>query len=232
MQLEAQNPGTGARPRRPGAWRLWALLPAVLAAACSSSLLPESMRRTPAQGTGTSVSRAAVSQGDAQLVADYLALMDSLAKAAPAAQAEIAEAAKRAVSVEPTTANRLRWAFILALPGHGRTDASAARTVLGEVLAAPEQLLPGERALAGIILRDVNARLALTSETQALRQTATSATTDRDRTSTLARRAQADLEAQKAENERLKKELEEAKAKLAAVAELERSMQGRQKPNP
>jgi len=177
-----------------------------------------SLLQKPPAGTGQPRSVAS----DAQVISDYLTLLETLAKAAPAQQAELAESAHRAASVDATTVARLRWALIQASPGHGRSDPTAARTLLGELLAAPERLLPGERALAGLVLRDLNARLALSSESESQRQSAGGALAERDRAVAQARRLQAD-------NDRLKKELDDAKAKLAAIAELERSLSDRAK---
>lgn len=159
---------------------------------------------------------------EAALVIDYLATLERLARAAPAEQAEIAQFARRAFELDPTTANHLRHALILALPGHATTDAAAARGELGALLAAPERMLPAEQALAYVMFQDVNARLALQSENQRL-STMTDTREDQ-RVQALNRR----LQAQAAENAKLKAELDEARAKLEAVAALERSLAERQ----
>lgn len=212
------------RPRAPLALPLLLLAACsalLLLAACSAPFLSDGHRRTGAVGSG-GPSATAVSTGDAQLVAGYLSTLDALARATPAEQAEIAEAARRDATLDPTTAHRLRWAFIQAAPGHGRSNPQAARTLLGEVLANPERLLPVELALAGMMYRDVNARLAIASEADGLHQSATALQGDRDRATATARRLQAD-------NDRLKKELEETRAKLTAIAELEQNIAGRPK---
>lgn len=159
---------------------------------------------------------------EAKLVIDYLSTLERLSKAAPAEQAEIAQFARRAFELEPTTANHLRHALILALPGHATSDPGAARSELGTLLATPERLLPAELALAYVMYQDVNARLALVAENQRL--AAEAGKEDRDRVQALNRR----LQAQTAENARLKQELDEARAKLEAVAALERSLAERQ----
>lgn len=159
---------------------------------------------------------------EATLVFDYLSTLETLDRGTPAEQAEIAERARRAASLEPTTANRLRYALVLGLPGHGATDAASARTELGVLLATPERMLPAEVALATVMLRDVNTRLALESENQRLSNQA--GRTERDQVQALTRR----LQAQASENARLKQQLDEALAKLEAVAALERSLAERQ----
>ena len=192
---------------------------------CASSLLAgcDSMSKLQWPTSAPNSPAPTAAPTDAQLVADYLATLDNLARATPAAQAELADNARRAAVIAPTTPARVRWALILAAPGHANSDPIGARTLLGELLAAPERLQPGERALAVIMLREVNARLALTSEAGTLRQTAANAQTERERAAAQARRLQSD-------NERLREELEKARAKLAAIAELERTMLERKQP--
>jgi hypothetical protein len=155
---------------------------------------------------------------EAELVFGYLETLERLHRTGPAEQAEVAESARRAALLDPTTSNRLRLALILGLPGHVASDPSTARTELGELLAEPERMLPAETALAKVMYQDVNARLALESENRRLVEQ-----TERDRqegAQALNRR----LQAQAAENARLKQDLEEALAKLEAIAALERSL--------
>ncbi len=105
---------------------------------------------------------------EAQATLDYLSLLDRLARATPAEQAEIAGEAKRTATLSPTFTNQLRYALVLGLPGHVGSDPVAARAALGVLLATPEGLLPAELALAYVTLQDVNARLVLLSENQRL----------------------------------------------------------------
>jgi hypothetical protein len=156
------------------------------------------------------------------LVFGYLATLEALSKASPAEQAELTEQARRAVALEPTTSNRLRHALILALPGHAASNATAARTELGSLLATKERLLPAEAALAAILYQEVNSRLALESENKRLSEEA--GRDNQDRVQALNRR----LQAQSAENDRLRQQLDEALAKLEAVAALERSLAKRE----
>ncbi len=153
---------------------------------------------------------------DGQVVAAYLATLDRLGRGGAAEQAEIIESTRNAYVAEPSTQKRLRYAFVLAVPGHAASDPVGARTLLGEVLATPETMLPSERALADLMVRDLDARLALTRENDTLRSG--SATIQNDgRLEELDRR----LQAETAENDRLRRELERAEAKLEAIATLE-----------
>jgi len=159
---------------------------------------------------------------DGQLVADYLATLDRLGRGGVAEQAEILEATRTAYLSDPSTRNRLRYAFVLAVPGHSATDSVGARRLLGESLATPETLLESERALAELMMRELDVRLALAEEIVSLRDQTTAE--ERDSIATLSHR----LQQETAEKERLRRELEEARKKLEAIATLEGS--GRRTP--
>jgi hypothetical protein len=152
---------------------------------------------------------------DGTLVADYLATLDRLGRGGTAQQAEIIESTRSAYLSDPSTRKRLRYAFVLSVPGHAASDPAGARVLLGEALATPETLLPSERALADLMVRDLDARLALTRENESLRNGSLSQ--EEVRVAELNRR----LQAETAEKERLRRELERAEAKLEAIATLE-----------
>lgn len=152
---------------------------------------------------------------DGALVADYLATLDRLGRGGAAQQAEIIASTRSAYLADPSTRKRLRYAFVLSVPGHAATDPTGARALLGEALATPETLLPSERALADLMVRDLDARLALTRENESLRNGSTSQ--EDQRVAELNRR----LQAETAEKDRLRRELERAEAKLEAIATLE-----------
>jgi hypothetical protein len=152
---------------------------------------------------------------DGALVADYLATLDRLGRGGTAQQAEIIESTRSAYLSDPSTRKRLRYAFVLSVPGHAASDPAGARVLLGEALAIPETLLPSERALADLMVLDLDARLALTRENESLRNGSLSQ--EEVRVAELNRR----LQAETAEKERLRRELERAEAKLEAIATLE-----------
>jgi hypothetical protein len=158
---------------------------------------------------------------DGALVADYLATLDRLGRGGAAVQAEIVESTRSAYLADPSTRKRLRYAFVLSVPGHAASDPTGARALLGEALATPQTLLPSERALADLMVRDLDARLALTRENEMLRNG--TATAEDSRVAELNRR----LQAETAEKDRLRRELERAEAKLEAIATLEGSTQPR-----
>jgi hypothetical protein len=158
------------------------------------------------------------------VLTEDLQLLQRLGQAAPAEQAEILAAAQRDYETAPTPSRQLRFALILANPGHPATDLPRAQRLLRELMANPEMLLSGERALAFLELQQIDDHLTLEAENRRLQGDAVRA--DRERLSTVNRRLQLETD----ENARLRKELEEARAKLDAIANIERSLNER-KPN-
>lgn len=152
------------------------------------------------------------------IIADHLEMMSRLSQVTPAEQAEIFQAAQNAVDTAPTTSNLLRYALALATPGHGSEDLTAASDKLSQLLAASEAMLPAERALAWVVLKDVEQRLILQTENRRLQET--SARQARERGAATNRRLQAEIE----ENARLKRALAEAQAKLDEITRIERSI--------
>jgi hypothetical protein len=187
-----------------------------LSAGCASNLLARSDSRPPEQAPV--VDRAAAS---ATLIAGYLEGLQRLVLSAPAEQAEIAAATQREYDLAPTPSHQLRLALLLATPGHGATDLPRAQRLLRELMAAPAALLPAERALAFLEQQKVDARLALESENKRLQTSVVR--TDKDRNAAANKRLQAEIE----ENSRLRKELEEAQAKLDAISDIEKSLSER-----
>lgn len=154
-------------------------------------------------------------------VLPLLEMMSALPQGDPARQAEIFQAAKNAATLAPTTSNRLRYALALATPGHSGSDPVAAQRQLSELLARPETLLTVERLLALVQLQNVDQRLVLQAENQRLRDDA--AHDSRDKLQALNRR----LAAESDENAKLRKALDEARAKLDAVTHIEKSINDR-----
>lgn len=155
-------------------------------------------------------------------IAPDLDMMSALPQGDPARQAEIFQAAKDSAELTPTTSNKLRYALALATPGHSGADPVAAERQLSELLARPETLLPSERMLAMVELKQVEQQLVLLAEAKRLRSEAVHDNHD-DKLATANRR----LAAESDENARLRKSLDEARAKLEAVTHIERSINDR-----
>ena len=158
---------------------------------------------------------------DISPISPVLTLISELPQGDPARQAEVFQATKDAAELSPTTTNRLRYALALATPGHAGSDPVAAERQLSEILARPETLLPDERMLAIVELKQVEQRLILKSENQRLQDEAAQNT--REKLAAANRRLTAEMD----ENARLRKALEEARAKLEAVTHIERAINDR-----
>lgn len=161
----------------------------------------------------------------AEVVAANLDLISRLLTATETSRSEIAEGERQAYLRSPDPRGRLRYACVLAAAGRTQSDLGEARSLLDGLLAAPQRLGPTELALARLLREDVDQRLVLQAELKTLRAAAQDA--EQERAAVANRR----LQAQVAENARLRKELDEALAKLEAIAELERHLVNRPAPN-
>jgi hypothetical protein len=148
-------------------------------------------------------------------IAALLSMMSNLPQGDPAQEAEVFQSAKDAAELSPTTSNKLRYALALATPGYAGADPVAAQRQLSELLARPETLLPVERLLAVVELREVEQRLILQAENARMREDAPH--DSKDKMQAANRRLQAEID----ENAKLRKALDEARAKLDAVTHIE-----------
>jgi hypothetical protein len=161
-------------------------------------------------------------QQDLGPIAPLLDLMSALPQGDPARQAELFQSAKDAADLSPTTSNRLRYALALATPGHSGSDPVAAQRQLSELLARPETLLPVERLLALVQLKEVEQRLILQAENKRMLDDAV-----HDDSHDKLQAIKSRLASESDENVRLRKALDEARAKLEAVTHIERSINDR-----
>jgi hypothetical protein len=147
----------------------------------------------------------------------YLDTMTGLAGANPARKADIFYEVEREYTRAPTTASTLRYAVALVTPDHPAANAAEGKRLLETLLATPERLAAAERALAEILLHDVNARLKIEAENRRLLATLD----DRSRSQANSdKRVQTQIE----ENLKLRRALAEAQQKLDAIKEIERSI--------
>lgn len=158
---------------------------------------------------------------DMASIESLLELMSELPKGDPARQAELFQSAKDAATLSPTTSNRLKYALALATPGHSGSDPVAAQRQLSELLARPETLLTVERLLAQVELQEVDRMLVLQAENKRLRDDESH--DSRDKLLAANRRLQAESD----ENAKLRKALDEARAKLDAITHIEGSINNR-----
>jgi hypothetical protein len=148
----------------------------------------------------------------------YIQEMYQLASGDPATQAEIYADAESAAKLTPGPSTRLRYALILATPGHSASNPQEAQSLFRELLSQPELMTPSETALATIHLKSVEAQIVLGAETRRLRsENSRAATTEEE---AIAQRI-ANVES---ENRQLRRSLEEAEQKLEAITSIERSI--------
>lgn len=175
------------------------------------------------EGTNNWLKRITDSDKDAVILGapganEYLNELYELTEGDPATQAEIYVNAKTAAEVTPGTSTQLRYALVLATPGHAENDDLHAQSLLIELLSEPDLLTQAETALASIHLHEVEERLVLNAEAERLRaENARAASTEDE---ALAQRI-ANVEA---ENRRLKRSLADAQSKLEALSSIERSL--------
>jgi hypothetical protein len=152
----------------------------------------------------------------------YLQTLRDLIEGDPVVQADAFRGVAAAADVSPTTTNRLMLALALATSTHPASDDARAQALLGELLAAGDALLPEERVLALIHLKDVEQRLILDAEANRLQRAAAAASAERnDRTSQ-------QLAAALEENRQLKAALDDVRARLDAITNIERSIRERE----
>ena len=150
----------------------------------------------------------------------YLNEIYQLTRGDPATQAEIFADAKTAAELTPGTSTQLRYALVLATPGHAETSDIEAQSLLRSLLAAPELMTPAEIALATIHLAEVEERLVLKAESERLRAESARAATDTTEEAAVAQR----IAKVEAENRQLRRSLADSEAKLEALSAIERSL--------
>ncbi|MEO8464086.1 MAG: hypothetical protein ABI640_01990 [Gammaproteobacteria bacterium] len=152
----------------------------------------------------------------------YLRTLRDLLEGDTVLKADVFRDVAAAADAAPTTTNRLNLALALATPGHPSSNPLEAQRLLNEVLAKDNALLPEERVLALVELKDVEQRLILDAEAARLQRAAQVATTQRNDQS--AQRLQTALD----ENRQLRQQLDEARAKLDAITNIEKSIRERE----
>ena len=157
----------------------------------------------------------------AVMLAGTIQTLQRLASGDPAEQAEIVATARQGYERAPGGSAQMRYALALATPGHAARDPERARQLLRDLAAQPETLAPVERALTLFELAQLDRELGLQVDNLRL-QTATNRA-DQDRLATLNHKVQSEAD----DNARLRHALEEAQAKLDAIANIERNLSER-----
>jgi hypothetical protein len=193
------------------------LTAALLVSGCADSLFAP---KPPAPPKPVIDHKAASSEA----LADDFAVLDKLIEAAPQQQMQIVGSAEEAFRTTPTQSKKLRLALILGTPDQAGSDLPRAEEMLQELSDDPQSsLLPGERTLLSLQLKQIGDYLTLEAENRTLQADAARA----NQLAPLKHR----LDGAAGENAKLKKELQEAQAKLAAIANIEKSLNERKPGN-
>jgi len=195
-----------------------ALSAALLASGCASLFPPKPAAPAPKPV----IDRKAASS---QALADDFEVLNKLMTAPPEQQMAITGTAEEDFEEAPTPSRKLRLALVLGTPDQAAADLPRAHQMLAELAADGQtSLLPGERSLVALQLQQIGDYLTLEQENSRLQADAARA----DQIAGLKRR----LDGAAEENARLKKQLEEARAKLAAIANIEKSLNERKPGRP
>jgi hypothetical protein len=195
------------------------LVAALCGCSASGGVLPS--RGSSASSVATKPAEGAQRHAAEDNIGIYLQTLHDLIEGDSVTQIDAFRRAADAASAAPTTTNRLRLALALATPGHPSSNPMEAQKQLSQLLASGDALLPEERTLALLHLKEVEQRLILDAEAQRLQRAAQAATAQRNDEN--AQRLQAALE----ENKQLKAALDEARARLDAIINTERSIRER-----
>lgn len=152
----------------------------------------------------------------------YLEELQRLTNGDPYTQVEIHADAESAATLTPDPSTQLRYALVLATPGHAAADPEKAASMLRELLAQTEMMTQTEVALATIYLKNVDERLVLAAEARRLRSASSAAQSAEQRA--VARRIGLIEE----ENATLREQLAEAEQKLEAITSIERSIRAQE----
>jgi hypothetical protein len=159
-----------------------------------------------------------------EALAEDFAVLDKLIQAAPEQQMQIVGSAEEQFRTTPTQSRKLRLALILGTPDQAGSDLPRAEEMLQELSDDPQSsLLPAERTLLSLQLKQIGDYLTLEAENRTLHADAARA----NQLAPLKHR----LDGAAGENAKLKKELQEAQAKLAAIANIEKSLNERKPGN-
>lgn len=148
----------------------------------------------------------------------YLNELYNLAAGDPAMQAEIYADAESRAKLTPGPQTNLRFALVLATPGHPESDPQQAQGLLREILAQSELMTPAEISLATIHLKATEELIVRDAETRRLRASTSRAAETQE--AAINQR----LATVEAENRRLRRDLEDAEQKLEAITTIERSI--------
>ncbi len=148
----------------------------------------------------------------------YLSELYELSAGSPKIQAEILADSKSGATLTPGPQTHLRYALVLATPGHPGFNPEVAQSILRDVLLQQSILTSAEISLATIHLQSVEQINASSSNARrAMASSSLAATTEE---AAISQR----LAVAETENQRLRSDLADAEEKLDAITSIERSI--------
>ncbi len=148
----------------------------------------------------------------------YLGELYELSAGNPKTQAEILADSRSGATLTPGPQTNLRYALVLATPGHPGFNPAIAQTMLRDVLLQQSILTSAEISLATIHLQSVEQMNASSSNARrAMASSSLAATTEE---AAISQR----LAVAETENQRLRSDLADAEEKLDAITSIERSI--------
>lgn len=148
----------------------------------------------------------------------YLGELYELSAGEPKVQAEILADSKSGATLTPGPQTNLRYALVLATPGHPGFNPDIAQSMLRDVLLQQSILTSAEISLATIHLQSVEQINA--SRSNARRAMASSSLAATTEEAAISQR----LAVAETENQRLRSDLADAEEKLDAITSIERSI--------
>lgn len=148
----------------------------------------------------------------------YLGELYELSAGEPKIQAEILADSKSGATLTPGPQTNLRYALVLATPGHPGFNPDIAQSMLRDVLLQQSILTSAEISLATIHLQSVEQINA--SRSNARRAVASSSLAATTEEAAISQR----LAVAETENQRLRSDLADAEEKLDAITSIERSI--------
>ena len=148
----------------------------------------------------------------------YLDLLSTLVTSDPAEQNQIYAGMRMNLEADPSASNQLKYALVLAAPGHANSDAAAAQRIFSTLLAESDGLKPVELDIIRISMAYSQQWQNVIAAQDGLSQQLASKDTQQQARDKQIQELQGAVAA-------LRKQLKDAEEKLDAIANIERQME-------
>jgi hypothetical protein len=148
----------------------------------------------------------------------YLDLLSMLVTSEPAEQNRIYAGSRMALEADPSASNQLKYALVLAAPGHANSDAAAAQRIFSSLLADPQGLEPVELDIIRISMAYSQQWQNILAQQDGLSEKLATMDSQQQARDRQIKELQGAVAA-------LRKQLKDAEEKLDAIANIERQME-------